>query len=573
MSWLFTLGNMSEKNKTAPETGREADVFGIIPALIEVHRSWMERPQEFARMRMDLMVRLEEAAREEIARLLPADSSPQDQEDGAVSFLDMMKTGGQLARKYHAIHQKWLKEFIEQAQGMEERERQRALFWTRQLINACSPANFFWTNPGALQRFMDSSGESLMRGVQRFHEDLQLGNFLLRLTDDTAWKIGENIAATPGRVVFRNELMELIQYEPATKKTLAVPVVFIQPWINKFYIFDLNPPMSFVGYLRDRGFTVFIISWKNPTSMMRRVTFEDYMLQGALKAIEAARDICRCDAVHAAGYCIGGTALAALMAWFNRQRSKRKKAVPVSDWTLFSTLVDFSEPGDLGFFITEKSVAAVEELMEENGYLSEKYIEMAFRMLGSDSLIWRNFVQTCLFGAAPPKSDVLFWNSDSTRLPEAMCAFYLRDLYLNNRLAEKDGLVLGGRSIDLGCIEQPLYVVGTQLDHICPWKSTFKTCSLVGGPVRYVLSSEGHITGIVNPPSETSRRRYWAGDAAGERDPESWLSRQEEGRGSWWEDWAAWLSVRSAGERRTPSMGSRKYPPLEKAPGSYVMER
>jgi len=566
------LATMSEKNRVPAETGKEADIFGVLPALNDVFRSWMERPQEFERMRMDLMVRLEEAALEEIARYLPADAVPQDQPDREVSFLDMVKTGAQLARKYHAIHQKWLKELIEQAQGMKERERQRALFWVRQTISACSPANFFWTNPGALQRFLDSSGESLLRGFQRFHEDLQLGHFLLRLTDDTVWKIGENIAATPGRVVFRNELMELIQYEPSTAKTRTVPIVFIQPWINKFYIFDLNPPMSFVGYLRDRGFTVFIISWKNPTSMMRNVTFEDYMLKGALKAIETARAICRSGTVHAAGYCIGGTVLAALMAWLNRNRPG-KKTFPVADWTLFSTLVDFSEPGDLGFFITERSVDAIEGMMEENGYLSEKYIEMAFRMLGSDSLIWRNFVQTCLFGMDPPKSDILFWNSDSTRLPEAMCTFYLRELYLKNRLAEKDDLVLVGRSIDLGCIEQPLYTVGTQLDHICPWKSTFKTCSLVGGPVRYVLSSEGHITGIVNPPSETSRRRYWAGDGRGERDPEDWLSRQTEGRGSWWEDWIEWLSRRDKGERRPPSMGSRKYPPLEKAPGTYVMER
>lgn len=566
------MANMSEKNKAVAQTGKEADIFGIIPALNEVYRSWMERPGEFERMRMDLIVRLEEAAMEELARYVPAGDSSGEKKEDEVSFLDMIRTGAQLARKYHAIYQKWIRELIEEARGINERERQRALFWVRQAISACSPANFFWTNPGALQRFVDSSGESLVRGFQRLHEDLQLGNFLLRLADDTVWKIGENIAATPGYVVFRNDLMELIQYEPSTERTHAVPIVFIQPWINKFYIFDLNPPMSFVSYLRDRGFTVFIISWKNPTTTMRGVTFEDYMLRGALKAVEAARAICRSGTVHAAGYCIGGTVLAALMAWLNRDRSKRK-VTPVVDWTLFSTLVDFSEPGDLGFFITERSVEAIEAAMKDKGYLSEKYIEMAFRMLGSDSLIWRNFVQTCLFGMDPPKSDILFWNSDSTRLPEAMCAFYLRELYLSNRLAEKDGLVLGGRPIDLGLIEQPLYAVGTQLDHICPWKSTFKTCGLVGGPVRYVLSSEGHITGIVNPPSETSRRRYWAGDAEGERDPEDWLRRREEKIGSWWEDWIIWLSERRGDERRPPSMGSRKYPPLEKAPGTYVLER
>jgi polyhydroxyalkanoate synthase len=392
------------------------------------------------------------------------------------------------------------------------------------------------------------------------------------VVDSRAFQVGRDIAATPGAVVFRNDLLELIQYEPATETTYGVPIVFIQPWINKYYIFDLEPPMSFVRYMQQKGFTVFIISWKNPDPRMRDVTFDDYMLRGALQAIKVASSICHNAPVHAAGYCIGGTALSALMAWLNSGPPSHRQTFPVIDWTLFSSLVDFSEPGDIGFFVTQQSVEAIEAMMKAQGFLSEKFIELVFRLLGSDSLIWRNFTNSFLYGQSPPKSDLLFWNSDSTRLPEKMCSFYLREFYLNNKLVEKDALRLGGRPIDLGRITQPLYAVGTQIDHICPWKSTFKVCDKVHGPVRYVLSSEGHITGIVNPPSEMSRRKFWAGEAEGETDPDRWLSGREERRGSWWEDWTQWLQTRSLSPAEPPALGSPRYPALEKAPGTYVLE-
>jgi polyhydroxyalkanoate synthase len=244
----------------------------------------------------------------------------------------------------------------------------------------------------------------------------------------------------------------------------------------------------------------------------------------------------------------------------------------VADWSLFSSLVDFSEPGDIGFFVTRQSVEWLEAAMKAQGYLSEKAIELAFRLLGSDSLIWRNFTNSLLNGMPPPKSDLLFWNSDSTRLPAAMCSFYLREFYLNNRLVRKDALTLGERLIDLERITQPLYAVGAQIDHICPWKSTFKVCDKVASPVRYVLSSEGHITGIVNPPSELSRRKYWAGEVRGEADSDQWLGRQEERRGSWWDDWAQWLAARSLSPGDPPALGTPRHPPLERAPGTYVLE-
>jgi polyhydroxyalkanoate synthase len=548
------------------------DIFGIFSAVMDVQRSWVERPLELARKQADLLVKLQEATTEETRQLLlPGDPAP-GEEPRPTDFLEALKSGGQLARRHHTIYQDWLRSLIAGAPGLQEKQRERMLFWTRQFINGLSPSNYFWTNFPAVKRFMDSNGESLSKGLQSWTGDLLEGHPLMRMVDSRAFKVGRDIATTPGAVVFRNDLMELIQYEPTTQTTYPVPVVFIQPWINKYYIFDLTAQMSFVRYLQQKGYTVFIVSWKNPDSPMRNVTFDDYMLRGALQAIQVASSICRNAPVHAAGYCIGGTALSALMAWLNSGPPSRRQSFPVADWTLFSSLVDFSEPGDIGFFVTQRSVEMIESMMKAQGYLSEKYIELVFRLLGSDSLIWRNFTNSFLYGLSPPKSDLLFWNSDSTRLPEAMCSFYLREFYLNNRLVEKDALSLGGRPIDLGRITQPLYAVGTQIDHISPWKSTFKVCDKVHGPVRYVLSSEGHITGIVNPPSEMSRRKFWAGEAEGERDSDQWLSRQEEKRGSWWEDWTQWLQARSLPAGEPPTMGSGRYPALEKAPGTYVLE-
>jgi polyhydroxyalkanoate synthase len=389
------------------------------------------------------------------------------------------------------------------------------------------------------------------------------------MVDRSAFRPGENIGAAEGAVVHRNDLLEVIQYRPATDRVHAVPVVFIQPWINKYYIFDLAEETSFVRYLVRRGFTVFITSWRNPGPEMRSVTMDDYLLRGALEAVRAARSICRVPAVHAAGYCIGGTILAALMAWLAAE--KRRGKGPVADWTLFSTLADFSEPGELGFLVTHRSVAFLESLMERSGVLDGRLIDASFRLLRADSLIWRNFVNSYLYGGEPPKSDVLYWNSDSTNLPVAMASFYLKAFYLENRFVRPGGLIIGGRALDLGRVREPLYVVGALLDHISPWRGTFRTCRLAGGPVRYVLAGDGHITGIVNPPSEFGKKRYWTGEDGLDGEPDAWLEGREERAGSWWEDWAEWLAGRSGPFRPPPPLGNRRYPAREKAPGTYVL--
>ncbi len=547
------------------------DPLDILTSFWKVQRSWADRSEEMNQRVIDLFQHLEEATREEFPHILASELPAEDKSDTTEVFLEYVRKNAKLSRRFQSIFNDWLRGLVERSSDLNDKDRQRALFWTQQMANALAPANFFWTNPLAIKKFIDTGGSSLAQGLSQAWDDLSRGDYLSRITDEKAFKVGDNIAITPGFVVFRNNLMELIQYEASTETTHALPIVLIPPWINKYYVFDLTPQTSFVRFLRDQGFTVFVISWKNPTAIMRDVTFADYMFTGTLKAVEAARHICKVPHVHAAGYCIGGTVLATLMAWLNRG-SVTKGHLPVADWTLFSTLVDFSEPGDLGVFISERSIEATEALMKMDGFLDARYLSWLFRILGSENLIWRNFVQNYLYGATPPKSDMLFWNSDSTRLPEAMCSFYLREFYQHNNLAKKDVLSLGNRPIDMAKVGQPLYAVGTQMDHICPWRGTFRTCSLITSPRRYVLSSEGHITGIINPHSEGSRRKFWAGTVELTENPDDWLNRQEERRGSWWGDWTEWLVQRGSTMQKPPAMGCRTYPPLENSPGIYVTE-
>ena len=548
------------------------DPLDILPSLWKVQRSWLDRSEEVNQRVIDLFRQLEAATREEFPHLLSSELPAEEKENANEVFLEYVRKNAKLSRRFHAILDAWFQELVQLSRNLNERDRQRARFWLQQLLGALAPPNYFWTNPLAIRKFIDTGGLSLLQGMNQAWEDLVHGDYLSRLTDEKAFRVGENIAVTPGFVIFRNELMELIQYKAATEQNYVRPMVLIPPWINKFYIFDLTPQTSLVRYLRDGGFTVFVISWKNPTEVHRKITFADYMFAGALQAVTVARHICRTPQVHAAGYCIGGTALAALMAWINRGQGEKEPS-PIADWTLFSTLVDFSEPGDLGVFISERSLETTEALMKMDGFLDSRYLSWIFRILGSESLIWRNFIQNYLYGAAPPKSDMLFWNSDSTRLPEAMCSYYLREFYLHNNLARKDVLLLGDRPIDMGQVRQPLYAVGTQLDHICPWRGAFRTCHLVTAPRRFILSSEGHITGIINPPSEGSKRKFWAGEVVAPEEPEAWLRRQEERRGSWWEDWRSWLLKDDASMGKPPTVGNRTYPRREKAPGTYVHER
>ena len=561
------------------------DPFGIVTSTWAVQQAWLTHPALFGARLQDLGTQLwalQFYSLERLYGLKCGDAFPAVEWDERFQepvwtenpYLDIVKQS-------YLLYSRWLEDAIFAAPGVPDKTRRRAAFWARQALNALAPNNYFFTNPHALSRFMETAGGSLLTGVGNWIRDCSKGS--VRMVDENAFAVGDNLANTPGAVVFRNQLLELIQYAPSTEQVRTVPLLIVAPWINKYYILDIAENKSLIRYLVGEvlrealhvlggGFTVFVTSWKNPTADMRETTFDDYMLNGVLPAVEAVRAICQVPQVHAVGYCIGGTLLAALMGWL-RGHGQHGERRPIAHWTLLATLVDFSQPGDIEVFIDEDSVAAIERMMSARGYLDGGELALSFRMLRPNSLIWNYFVQNYLYGQEPPPFDVLYWNMDSTRLPEAMHSFYLREFYLHNRLVQPDAVTLGGRRIDLRNIEEPLYAVGTEQDHITPWRETFKICGLIRGPVRYVLATSGHIMGIISPPVDPPKRRYWVGDATGRSDAEQWRDGVAKVPGSWWEDWCTWLDARCGALRTPPVLGSDAYPALEPAPGTYVLNR
>jgi polyhydroxyalkanoate synthase len=549
------------------------DPFGINATFLKIQQAWLKHPQEQLEAQRELvgnlwmlnfnaMTAIASGSKEAKATLAQGDdrfTEPEWQSNLANSLM---------VQNYLA-YTRWLERVIYDTPGVEKKERHTGAFWTRQWFNAFAPSNFFLTNPVAINKALQTRGTSITKGIENMMADIKAGD-LQMMGDGSAFKVGKDLANTPGDVVFRNQLMEVIQYRPVGKKVREMPILFVPPWINKYYILDLNEKKSFVRHMVSQGFTVFIISWKNPGAEMADTGIETYLLDGILRAIDVARDITGSAQVHTAGYCIGGTALTTLMALLNKKYPDPKK-MPVAHWTLLSSLADFSKPGEIEAFINENSLATIDKLMEKQGYLDKQQLSSAFRMLRPNSLIWHYVVHKYLYGETPPSMDVLFWNADSTRLPRAMHTFCLRKYYVENVLTQKGAVTLAGQPIDLSSIKQPLYSVGTTEDHITPWKGTFKTVSLINAPVRYVLSTSGHILGIINPPSPTSKRDYWAGDATGQTNSGEWLSKQTEEHGSWWGDWCAWLHERT-GEMKAVPAENPKYPAICDAPGTYVLE-
>ena len=551
---------------------RSVDPFGIGATMNKVAGGWLTHPTELSAALADLARDLQELqlhAWQTATGLQPRPCHAAAADDArfadpAWSELPALS----ILKQFYLLYTRWSQEAMFETPGVPAKDRRRATYWARQWLNAVAPTNYFLTNPVAIRRFWETGGQSLAAGLKLWLEDLRAGD--VRMVDRSAFKVGKNLATTPGAVVFRNELIELIQYAPATAEVHTVPLVIIPPWINKYYILDLNEKKSLLHYLVKQGFTVFVVSWKNPTARDADTTFDDYLMKGLRQAIDVARSICGTSHAHAAGYCIGGTALAALMAWFNREYPNAEQ-VPVPHWTLLTTLVDFSRPGGIEVFINEETIDTLEETMAHQGYLDGHDMGRAFRMLRSNSLIWHYFVHNYLYGETPPPFDVLYWNTDMTRMPHTMHSYYLREFYLNNKLDKKDALELAGHRIDLGRIRQPLYAVGCEEDHIAPWKATFKIAGKIDAPVRYTLSSSGHILGIINPPVRPPKRSYWSGET-NSAPPEEWHKHQHKVEGSWWENWAGWLGRHCGPKVPARAPGSRKYPVLGPAPGSYVHE-
>ncbi|HWL82296.1 MAG TPA: class I poly(R)-hydroxyalkanoic acid synthase [Roseomonas sp.] len=451
------------------------------------------------------------------------------------------------------------------AEDLDPKTAQKVDFYTRQFVDAMSPSNFLMTNPEVLRRTAETGGENLLRGLQNLLSDLERGKgkLRIRMTDETKFRIGENIAVTPGKVVYQNELMQLIQYAPTTEKVLKRPLLIIPPWINKFYILDLRPKNSFIRWAVAQGHTVFVISWVNPDETLAQKSFEDYMLEGPYAALDAIQKATGEKGVNVIGYCLGGTLLACTLAHMAAKRDTRIKAA-----TFFTTMVDFAEAGELSVFIDEEQLKSLEERMQKRGYLEGHEMATTFNMLRANDLIWSFVVQNYLLGQEPFPFDLLYWNDDSTRMPAAMHSFYLRRMYQQNDLVRPGGVTLAGVPLDVRKIKVPAYMLSTREDHIAPWKSTYRATQLFQGPVRFVLAASGHIAGVANPP-ESGKYSHWVSEET-PPDPETWFAGATEMAGSWWPDWHRWVSGLDKTQVPAREPGSGALPAIEDAPGSYV---
>jgi polyhydroxyalkanoate synthase subunit PhaC len=462
---------------------------------------------------------------------------------------------------------RWAERMVEEADDIDEHTRHKARFYVRQIANALSPTNFVLTNPELLRETLDSNGENLVRGMRMLAEDIKLGKGELRIrqTDPTKFEVGKNLATTPGKVIWQNPLMQLIQYEPATDEVCKRPLLIVPPWINKFYVLDLTPEKSMIRWLVEQGHTVFVISWVNPDESLARKSFEDYMREGIFEALGVIEQATGERRVNAVGYCVGGTLLAVALAFMANQGDER-----IASATLLTAQVDFTHAGDLKVFVDEKQIRAVEQDMERRGYLEGRRMAAAFNLLRSNDLIWPYVVSNYLRGRAPFPFDLLYWNSDSTRMPAANHSFYLRNCYLENRLSQGE-MEVGGAKLDLKKVTVPIYNLATREDHIAPAKSVFVGSRLFGGPVRYVVAGSGHIAGVVNPPAK-GKYQHWTG-AKPSGDFDAWLAKAKERPGSWWPDWQTWLEKHDKTRVPARPVGGGRLQPIEDAPGSYVRVR
>ena len=553
---------------------RAEEITDLVKTLGHVMEYWMSDPQRafdvqsrLAKSYLDLWAstvkRMAGEPTPPVAKPDPRDKRFADPEWSTNQFFDFLK-------QVYLLSTDWANKLVTDAQGLDARERHKAEFYIRQIANAIAPSNFVLTNPELLRETLSSNAENLVRGMQMLAQDIEAGGGDLRIrqSDSSRFEVGRNLALTPGKVVYQNELMQLIQYAPATEKVLNVPLLIVPPWINKFYILDLSPDKSFIKWCVDQGVTVFCVSWVNPDQRLAERGFADYMREGPLQALDVVEQITGEPSAHTIGYCVGGTLLAITLAYLAAKGQQDR----VKSMTLFTAQVDFTHAGDLKVFAADEAqIAMVERQMEERGYLEGKKMANAFNLLRSNDLIWPYVINNYLKGREPMPFDLLYWNSDATRMPKANHSFYLRRCYLENTLARGE-LELAGEHIDLKRVTVPTYNLATREDHIAPARSAYFGSSFLSGPVRFVLAGSGHIAGVVNPPCK-QKYQHWTGAPPQGDDLEKWLASAEEHPGSWWPDWITWLKTQDAEETNARAPGGGKFEPIEDAPGSYVKVR
>jgi polyhydroxyalkanoate synthase len=471
-------------------------------------------------------------------------------------------------KQSYLLSSRWLTSTVQDVEGLDDKTAKKVDFYTRQFVDAIAPTNFLMTNPEVIRATVESKGENLVSGLDNLLSDLERGGGQLRIrqVDDNAFTLGENVAVTPGKVVYQTDLMQLIQYEPTTKKVDRRPVLIMPPWINKYYILDLQPKNSFINWCTHQGLTVFVISWVNPDATLAAKSFEDYMLEGPLAALDAIEKATRETEINAIGYCLGGTLLASTLAYMAETDDTRIKSA-----TFFTAMVDFEEPGELGVFIDEEQLDSLEARMDEDGYLDGASMATTFNMLRANDLIWSFVIHNYLLGKEPFPFDLLYWNADSTRMPAEMHRFYLRNMYQDNKLAQPGGIELKGVPIDLRKVDLPTFILSTKEDHIAPWKSTYAATQIYSGDVKFCLAGSGHIAGVVNPPT-VEKYGYWT-NTKNPESPDDWFAGAEESPGSWWPEWRKWLKKNAGGQVEARIPGDGKLKVIEAAPGSYATLR
>jgi polyhydroxyalkanoate synthase len=472
-------------------------------------------------------------------------------------------------KQSYLLTARWLRGLVREVDGLPRAEQDKVEFYTRQFVSAMAPTNFALTNPAVLKKAQETGGQNLLEGLKHLLADLERGRGRLQIsmTDQTAFEVGKNVATTPGKVVFQTELMQLIQYDPGTEQVHERPLLIVPPWINKFYILDLQPRNSFIKHAVDQGHTVFVISWVNPSQALAQKDFADYLLEGPLAALEAIERATGAAEVNILGFCIGGILTAATLGYLAHKGEGRR----IRSATFLTALFDFEQVGEVGVFIDEDQVASMARHIQEKGYLEGHHMADMFAMMRENDLIWSFVVNNYLLGREPPPFDLLYWNADSTRLPATMLLFYLREVYLHNRLKQPGGLHLDSIPIDLTAVTTPTYLMAAKEDHIAPWQSCYPGTQLFRGPRRFVLAASGHVAGVINPPA-AGKYGHWT-NAKLPADPEAWLAGATWHDGSWWPDWHRWLARHGGKNVPARPVGAGKLKPLEDAPGSYVKVR
>ncbi len=565
----FLARTASEGTQLKPDGEANFDPSGLGRAFLEMTQRMMSNPAKMVEAQNQLWQSYMQLWAATTRRMMGAEAEPvatpekgdrrfQDTEWSENFVFDYIKQSYLLAAQ-------WILNNVEDVEFPDDHTRGKVNFYARQFVDAMAPTNFVATNPAVLKETIESRGENLVRGLNHLLEDLEKGqgSLKIRQTAPNTFEVGKNIAVSQGKVVYQNRLMQLIHYEPTTEQQFERPIIIAPPWINKYYILDLQPKNSLVKWMVDQGHSVYMISWVNPYEDLANATFEDYMREGILAGLQAVQEDTGVSKVNAVGYCLGGTLLAATLAHMAAIGDDR-----IDSATFLTSLTDFSEPGELGIFIDEEQIKMIEEMMEKKGYLEGTQMATTFNMLRSNDLIWSFVINNYLMGKEPFPFDLLYWNSDSTRMPKAMHSFYLRNMYQQNLLSQPGGLTLLGTPIDLRAIKTPTMMIATKEDHIAPWKAIYKGAYEFGGEKQFVLAASGHIAGVVNPPAAGKYGHWTRREMIPDRD--QWLATAEERKGSWWPHWQEWIT-RFGGEKvpaRIPGANGLKA--IEDAPGSYV---